>query len=399
MRRLLLASLVLLTAAAARDPGEAGRNRAQTLRQGRGTQNAAAAAATDEQRLAAARVAAAAKLLGIETEVEARASAVADLAARRDAAAARLAARAAALAPLLPLMQRLALFPAETVLAVPGPPEQTLRGLAVLRAMARHLEAEAAALRQDQAVLQAQADAVAAALPPLQAARAAQALEARALDEQLAAAQALRQRAEAAGAEASRRAAAEAARADSLRAAVATLEAARARAEAQAREDASRAERGRQEAAAAEARRRQEALARPAGPLPEPHGQLTQPVAGTVMRGWGEATDAGPANGMSYRPAPGARVVAPCGGRVRFAGPFRSYGALLILDCGGGYAFVLAGLGRLDVAAGGAVLAGEPMGVMPDWNAAGAGPRPALYLELRRDGQAVDPSPFLRRRG
>ena len=399
MRRLLLASLLLTTAAAPRDLADADRRRVQALSQQRASQDQARAAGLEEQRLAQARVAAAARLRLVETDLSARAGEVSDLAERRDATAARLAERAAALVPLLPLMQRLALFPAETLLAVPASPEQTLRGLAVLRGVARQLEREAAFLRADQAALIAEQAAIDEALPRLRAVQATQAEEALGLDQQLAAARTQRQRFEDAGADASRRAAAEAGRADTLRAAVATVEAARARAEAQARDDAARAERQRKDAAADEARRRQDALARPAAPPPEPRGQLMQPVAGTVTRAYGDATDAGPATGVSYRPAPAARVVAPCGGRVRFAGPFRSYGALVILDCGGGFAFVLAGLGRLDVVVGGAVLAGEPVGVMPDWNAAAPGPRPALYLELRHDGQAVNPGPFLRGRG
>ena len=79
-----------------------------------------------------------------------------------------------------------------------------------------------------------------------------------------------------------------------------------------------------------------------------PKGQLTAPVAGTVFRSWGDPTDAGPATGISYHAAPAARVVSPCAGRVEFAAPFRSYGLLLILDCGGGYHAVLAGFDRLD---------------------------------------------------
>jgi septal ring factor EnvC (AmiA/AmiB activator) len=228
--------------------------------------------------------------------------------------------------------------------------------------------------------------------------QATQAEQAQALDSQLATMRALRERMEQAGADAERRAAAEAARADTLRAALAMLEAARAKAEAQAREDAARAERQRREQAAGEARRREVALARPPGPGPEPRGTLVAPVAGSIVRAWGEPTDAGPATGLSFRPAPQARVVSPCGGRVRFSGPFRSFGALLIVDCGGGYAFVLAGLERLDVAVPASVLAGEPVGTMPAWDAASSAPRPALYVELRRDGKPVNPAPFLRGR-
>jgi len=424
MRRLLLASLLLSMAAAPatardrladrsapagtndrsgpptpREAADADRSRARLLVQQREAQARARQAGAEEQRLAAARVEAAARLRTVETQLDTRATEVEALAAQRDEAATRLAERAAAVAPLLPLMQRLALFPSETLLAVPAEPEQTLRGLVVLRGLARRLEQEAAGLRSDQAALTARQAAVSQALTGLRTIRAEQAEQSINLDQQIAIARAQRLQADDAGADASRAAAAEAARADSLRAALANLEAARARAEAQAREDAARAERRRQDTQAIAARQREATMARPSNPAPEPRGQLTQPVAGSVMRAYGDSTDAGPSNGISYRPAPSARVVAPCGGRVRFAGPFRSYGALVILDCGGGYAFVLAGLGRLDVAAGGSVLAGEPMGTMPDWNAAAAGPRPALYLELRRDGQAVNPAPFLSGRG
>lgn len=353
------------------------------------------AAEAEERRLAALRVESAARLRATEQEVADRAAETAALASRRDAAAAALAARAAQLAPLLPLMQRLALFPAETLLAIPAPTEDALRGLDVLRGMARTLEVQAAGLRQQQAALERDQRALEASLPPLQAARIAQAAEDRELDSMLAAAQATRQRTN----EAVRRTEAEAARAETLRAAVTAVEAARARAEAEAAADVARAERRQQDATAAEARRRQEALAATPGAGPEPRGQLAQPVAGAVTRAWAAPTEAGPANGVSFRTAPQARVVAPCGGRVRFAGPFRSFGVLIILDCGGNTASVLAGMARSSVTAGTAVLQGEPVGVMPDWNPAAPGPHPALYMELRRDGQAVDPAPYLRARG
>ncbi len=382
---------------------QAERSRNQAQAQAREAADRARASAAEEERLAAQRVTAAEALRQIETEVAARATEVSDLAAKRAASEARLRQHAAALAPLLPLVERLALYPAETLLAVPAPPEQALLGLGVLRGMARRLEHEAAGLRQEQAELAAQSAALDEALPRLRAAEAVQAEQAQALDQQLATAHALRERMDQAGAEAARRAAAEASRADSLRTALATLEQSRARGEAQARDDAIRAEHDRQDVAAGEARRREASLARPSGPGPEPRGQLQAPVVGSVVRAFGEPTDAGPATGVSYRPAPQARVIAPCGGRVRFAGPFRNFGALVILDCGGGYAFVLAGLERLDVTVGVAVLSGEPIGTMPGWDAASPGnspgARPALYMELRHDGQAVNPAPFLRSKG
>jgi len=108
--------------------------------------------------------------------------------------------------------------------------------------------------------------------------------------------------------------------------------------------------------------------------------------------------EAGPSSGLSYQAAPGARVFSPCRGRVVFAGPFRSFGQLVIVDCGGGYHFVLAGFDRIDLSVGQAVASGAPVGVMPDWNPRTSGGRPSLYVELRRSGQAVNPAPFLRGR-
>lgn len=395
MRRFRVLSLLLLVAAAPHAPAQVPALAAQ-----REAEDRARAAEAEERRLAGQRVAAAARLRDAETEAAEAAATVDALAARHRDAASRLADRAAALTPLLPLIERLALYPAETMLAVPAPPQDTLRGLAVLRGLARQLEAEAAALRTEQTQVDALSHEVEAALPRLRTAQAAQAAHALDLDGQIAVARAGRLRLEDAAADAARRAAADAARADSLRTALAAMEAERVRTAARARDDLARAEHGRQDAAVSAARQRQAALARPAGPgMAEGRVPAMAPVAGTILRGWGERTEAGPANGVSYRAPPLARVVAPCAGRVAFAGPFRSFGVMLILDCGGGFHFVLAGLDRLDVAVGTAVQVGEPVGVMPGWDPQGGGARPALYLELRRDGLPVNPAPFLRARG
>jgi septal ring factor EnvC (AmiA/AmiB activator) len=118
-----------------------------------------------------------------------------------------------------------------------------------------------------------------------------------------------------------------------------------------------------------------------------------------VVTGWGEQTAAGPHRGLTYAAGAGARVVSPCAGRAVFAAPFRSLGLLLIVDCGGGYHFVLAGLDRLDASAGQRVAAGEPVGVLggsPGGGSSGVG---SLYLELRRAGRPVDPRGWFAARG
>jgi septal ring factor EnvC (AmiA/AmiB activator) len=301
---------------------------------------------------------------------------------------------------MLPLAERLSLYPAETLLAVPLPPEQAVRGVLVLGGITRQLEDEAAALRDEQRHVEALQHKLGEEAPKLTAAEATRARQAMELDAQISTARETRQAAEDAAAEAAKAAAAAAARADGLRAAIARIEAKRSAAAARARAEEAAAERQKRVAAAGAARHRQEALARPAGPgIGESHGQLTAPVAGVVVRSFGDLTEGGPAAGMSYQATPGARVVSPCGGRIVFAGPFRSFGLLLIVDCGGGYHFVLAGFDRLDVQVGQPIQPGEPVGVMPAAASRSTGARPTLYMELRRAGEPVNPAPFLRARG
>lgn len=370
----------------------------------------AAAAAAEEQRLAAARIAAAAKLRQAEEATLAVARRMDALARRRQDAEARLQAQAASLAPLLPVVERLSLYPAETVLAAPGSTEDAVRGLIVLRGLSLRIEAEAAALRRTQAEADTAAQNLQAEVPHLTAAEAAQAAQAQMLDQQMSTTEANRRAAIGDAAAASREAADAASRAATLRAAISAIEIEHRAAEQRATAEITRAERQHQASAAAAARRQQTALASPAetASLPSdaaPRGQLTMPVAGTVLRGWGAPGDAGPATGLTYEAPPAARVVAMCGGRVEFAAPFRSYGLLLILDCGGGYHAVMSGFDRLDAKVGQLVRAGEPIGVMPSWNPGQIGhagqtnARPSLYVELRRGDQPIDPTPWLKANG
>ena len=403
---------LLLLAAASPPPNEA--TTRQQLEQAEharaaelGAQKAAtakaAAAAAESQRLSAARDAALDRLRQAEAATSQAADRMDQLESRRKQAAARLAKRAEAMQPLLPLIERLSLYPAETLLAVPANAEDRLRGVLVLQGLARQLQQEAVALRRDQKALDEASSAVQAELPKLQSARAAQEAAAQDLDARLAASEAARQAAEGDAEAAAKRAADQAAKAETLRAMLATLEAQRRAEENRAREEAARAAKQKHVAEAEAARRREAALAHPTGPgtlagSAHAQGQLTAPVAGTVFRAWGDPTEAGPATGVSYHAAPAARVVAPCSGRVVFADPFRSYGLLLIVDCGGGYHAVLAGFDHLDTQAGQPVQAGQPIGVMPNWEP-GSGNRPSLYVELRHDGQPINPAPWLKAHG
>jgi septal ring factor EnvC (AmiA/AmiB activator) len=361
----------------------------------------AAAAADTEKHLAAARADAAARLHDAEAATLAVAHRIDSLAAARQDAETRLKARAADLAPLLPVVERLSLYPTETLLAAPGSTEDAVRGLLVLNGLSRRIEADAEALRRSQADAAQAARDLQAEMPRLAAAETAQAAQAHELDHQIATTEAGRREAVDEAATAARQAADEAAQAETLRAVLASLDAGHRAAERRAKAQEALAERRHQTAEADAARRQQQELNAPAATasLPSgaaPRGQLTAPVAGSVLRGWGAPTDAGPATGITYQAPPAARVVAMCGGRVVFAAPFRSYGQLLIVDCGGGYHAVMSGFQALDAKVGQLVRAGEPVGSMPTWTPGQSGIRPALYVELRRDGQPIDPGPWLK---
>ncbi len=120
------------------------------------------------------------------------------------------------------------------------------------------------------------------------------------------------------------------------------------------------------------------------------------PVRGRIVENWGQAQPGGQtARGLTIEPREAASLVAPADGTVAFAGTFRGYGQILILEHGGGYHSILAQLSRIDAAVGQTVTAGEPVG------RAGIDDRgmPVLYLELRRNGQPVDPTPWLQTAG
>jgi murein hydrolase activator len=130
-----------------------------------------------------------------------------------------------------------------------------------------------------------------------------------------------------------------------------------------------------------------------------PRNAIFAPARGRLVTHFGDPTETGGASkGLVLETRPGAQIVAPFDGRIAFEGPFRSYGQILIIEHGGGYHTVLAGLDRVDAVVGQWLLAGEPVGVMGSGegsgDAAAAGGRPKLYLELRRDGQPIDPVPW-----
>ncbi|GLQ81610.1 membrane protein [Mesorhizobium huakuii] len=130
-------------------------------------------------------------------------------------------------------------------------------------------------------------------------------------------------------------------------------------------------------------------------------GQIALPVTGRIKRRFGADDGNGAVMlGDMLATQSGAIVTAPADGNVLYAGPFRSYGQLLILNAGDGYHVVLAGMSRISVVTGQSVLAGEPVGAMGEARVASTSvskngnATPELYVEFRKDGKPVDPAPW-----
>lgn len=358
-----------------------------------------------------------------EEELDRLEADLAGLEQRERAEADRLDGERRQIASLLAALQRLSRIPPEAVIARPEGPVDTLRSalmlretVPVLRIRAEALSASLAALADTRERLQAKRARTLSARLALDTReqeiaglvarreelsrqtaeeRASVARHMAALSGQAADLRQLMERIEQ-----ERRAAAEAAarieaaridaeRREAERAAAAARDAAKQAAKETERREAARAEAERK---AAEQRARIAAAPRAPEPPPAPSrpesGGLRLPVGGAVSLRYGEPDRFGaPSRGMTIAARPGAPVTAPSAGTVVFAGPFRGYGLILIVEHRNGYHSLIAGLGRIDTIVGTRVATGEPIATMP----ASADGTADLYFELRRHGQPINP--------
>lgn len=126
-------------------------------------------------------------------------------------------------------------------------------------------------------------------------------------------------------------------------------------------------------------------------PFSMARGRLAYPARGRIVENFGQTGDQGHSSkGITIQTRKAAQVIAPYEGHVAFAGPFRGYGLLLIIEHSEGYHTLLAGMAQIDCAVGQKLLTGEPVGVMGQDDS-----KPNLYVELRRNGQPVNPLPWL----
>ncbi|MCD1264410.1 peptidoglycan DD-metalloendopeptidase family protein [Shinella sumterensis] len=139
----------------------------------------------------------------------------------------------------------------------------------------------------------------------------------------------------------------------------------------------------------------------PAYEFSQLQAKLDYPVAGDPLRQFGDADGTGhDSQGLTLATNPGALVTAPADGWIVFAGTFRSYGRMIILNAGEGYHLVLSGMDKVNVREGQFVVAGEPLAVMGEKRIASVNAltletdKPTLYIEFRKNGKPVDSRPW-----
>jgi len=138
---------------------------------------------------------------------------------------------------------------------------------------------------------------------------------------------------------------------------------------------------------------------KPAVPFGQAKGLIKLPASGTIIRDYGDQDELGiRSRGVAIETRARAQVVSPSDGWVSYAGEFRSYGQLLIINAGGGYHILLAGMEEIYVRRGQFVLSGEPVASMGEITASesrsGNVANPSLYVEFRKNEEPIDPKPW-----
>jgi septal ring factor EnvC (AmiA/AmiB activator) len=325
---------------------------------------------------------------------------------------ASLAKRRDVLAEVLGALQRMGLNPPPAILVRPEDALSSVRSAILLGAVVPELRAQTEILVSDLKELSKVTASIEAERLRLTTTVGEQVAEKQRLTMLLAAKRKLEADTESALAEEKQRSQNLAAKAKSLKELIASLDS-----EAERKRKADDAARAAAEKAQAEATTDQERDAAKAElaslPVPEANrlaasapfsalkGQVSLPVTGKIKRRFGSSDGNGAAMlGDMVATQSSAIVTAPADGKILYAGPFRSYGQLLILDAGDGYHVVLAGMTTLNVASGQSVLAGEPIGAMGEARVASVAASldenstPELYVEFRKDGKPVDPAPW-----
>jgi septal ring factor EnvC (AmiA/AmiB activator) len=357
----------------------------------------------DRARLSAALIETTAKVQNAERGVASADDRLASLNAKADSLVRSLESRRDAIATVLAALQRMGANPPPAILVKPRDMAEAVRAASVLGSLIVDLKADTEALSRDIDDLAKTRGQIARERDELARAGSSLGFEKARLSALIDERQKSLSSAEDALGSQQKRATDLARQATSLKDLIARLDAEEAQ-----RIAAANAARAAEEQAAHEiaakaedARGVESARMNPAAAFAHIKGRMPLPVTGMILKTFGSPDGlGGTEHGVSLATVAGAVVSAPADGSVLYSGPYRTYGQLLILNAGGGYYMLLAGMDRINVVPGEFVLTGEPVGAMGDGStrmataAAVGGAEPVLYIELRKDGTAIDPGPW-----
>lgn len=365
-----------------------------------------AALRTDQQALDENIAAAAARRAHLDERITAGEQSMTGLSERQESVRMSLISRRNVLAEVLAALQRLGRDPPPALLVSPEDALSSVRSAILLGAVVPEIRAETEALATDLKELAVLREAIAAERQSLAAALEQNEAEEQRLADLASEKIALQAESQRRLERERQRAAALSVRSGELESVIATLageivslrqaaEAARKAEDERQRQLAERLERARAFAAVAVPDKNR---IMPAYAFSKLNGTLSQPAKGETLGYFGADDGTGHTLvGEVLATEKGATISAPADAWVAYAGPFRSYGQVVILDTGENHHVVLAGMETINVAAGRFVVSGEPLATMGQTRFAGsaaltlASERPTLYIEFRKDGQPVDP--------
>ena len=318
---------------------------------------------------------------------------IADLVRQEKEKLAQLNANRGQLAAVLVALQKMVQFPPEALLALPESPDDLVRSAILLRAVVPEIDRRATRLRLDLQSLAETREKTAEERLNLNTAADDLDRQRSEIRRLMADRQRLLDKTRAEERRTAQRVASLAAKAANLKDLMARLEEQRAADERAAAEAAKAArEQAARDRNEAKRQARIAATVSPSASITTRRGRLPLPVVGDLVGRYGENLPSGlTRKGIDIATRGGSQVIATYDGKIAFAGKFRGYGQLLIIDHGDGYHTLLAGMARIETAVGRRVSTGEPVATM----GAGGGEQPILYVELRRKGQPINPLPWL----
>lgn len=320
-----------------------------------------------------------------ERQVEAITVRMAELEKLRDTKTEELRASRKKFARVLSAMQRIAQYPPEALIAQPTAPADTVRTAILLRAAVSEIDKQAVVLREEVEFLAKARTEIASRAESLRETSELLDRERRRLGALMSRKKVLKRRADKQAYASDQRVAALAQKAKSLQELLKGLGAEKKRRA----EDSTKAQ---PSAPASGANKLASVTPKQLRKIGKARGKLNLPATGRIVGRYGEKTDGGLSRkGVTIATPNSAQIVATFDGTVAYAGKFRGYGLLLIIEHSEGYHSLLAGMSRIDVQQGQQVIAGEPVGVIDE----ASNSEPVLYVELRRNGQPINPVPWL----